>query len=135
MYWGFMSQILMYIKDKKKETQILKLCERMGVSVRLFMAKDVNKTIGELTGMSHPLLSRENSLQSSKMSIPFLYQQPDIIIFHGLSDQQLDQFLDEYRKDKIEPTPLKAVVTMHNLQWSVYELTQELLKEAKYMKR
>ena len=54
---------------------------------------------------------------------------PEYLIFSGLPEVLLDQFLKEYRQQKIEPTPLKAIVTLHNKDWTVRNLIMELMKE------
>lgn len=54
---------------------------------------------------------------------------PELLIFSGLADGKLDEFLAEYRKKGIEPVSLKAVITAHNISWTVYQLVSELVKE------
>lgn len=40
----------------------------------------------------------------------------------------MDEFLAEYQKAGNEPTHLKALVTVHNMKWSVSGLYAELKK-------
>ena len=53
----------------------------------------------------------------------------EILVFVAFSEEKLDLFLRAYRQAGIAPIPLKAVLTPHNCSWSVYELTQELMRE------
>ena len=61
--------------------------------------------------------------------MPESYRMPELLVFCGLEDGLLDQFLAGYRQREIEPIGLKAVATPHNLFWTVYELTTELEQE------
>lgn len=63
------------------------------------------------------------------ITVPALYTLPDCIIFAGVADKVMDDFLARYKSNGIEPTGLKAVVTIHNMNWSLYELLEELKKE------
>lgn len=64
-----------------------------------------------------------DKLNSSNKSLP------DCIIFSDILSDAMDRFLAEYKKRGIEPTHLKAIVTVHNMKWSVDELINELKKE------
>ena len=66
---------------------------------------------------------------------PVLAAVPDHIIFSGDVRDKLDMFLDAYRKRGIKRIGLKAVVTVHNLSWTLRELLEELRKEEERMKR
>lgn len=114
--------VLCHIRDSRKEKQIADLCGRLGFRVRALKAAQANTEVGVLAGVS-----RANMKEHEKA--PALYQLPDLLIFSGLPDEGLDLFLAEYKKAGIEPTGLKAVVTPHNLTWTVYELAAELVKE------
>ena len=63
------------------------------------------------------------------ITVPTLYTLPDCIIFAGIADKVMDDFLARYKSNGIELTGLKAVVTIHNMNWSLYELLEELKKE------
>lgn len=116
------SLVLYYIRDPKKGKQITKLCKGLRFRVRALKAGDANVEVGVLAG-----ISRMNTKAHEKA--PALYQLPDMLIFSGMPDQELDRFLAEYKEAGIEPTGLKSVVTPHNLTWTVYELAAELVKE------
>ena len=116
--------VLYSIKDEKKAQQITALCKKLGVHTKEIQTKDVDEKVGVLAGID-PLTA-----MGAKKEVPFaMLDLPEYLIFSGLPEVLLDQFLKEYRQLKIEPTPLKAVLTLHNKDWTVRNLIMELMKE------
>jgi hypothetical protein len=62
--------------------------------------------------------------------VPMLYGLPELMFFYGIEDEALERFLDAYNEAGIEKIRLKAVVTPTNLNWTLYELAEELDKES-----
>lgn len=129
--WEIMDMILLHINDKAKEQKILRICAAMKLQVRRLTEKDVGKSVGLLAGFKTGKGSEGSGVAAA------LYSLPDCIIFAGVADKLIDDFLARYKSDGIEPTGLKAVVTLHNMNWSLYELLEELKKErtAIYMRK
>lgn len=121
---GDAGMILLHINDKSKEQQILRLCSAMKLPVRRLSEKDAGKTVGLLAG-----IKTDKRTGGNGGAVPMLYTLPDCIIFAGVADKVMDDFLARYKSNGIEPTGLKAVVTIHNMNWSLYELLEELKKE------
>ena len=124
--------ILLHINDKIKRQQVLSLCHSLNQQVKLFDATDAGRTVGELAGLSNSKNSRKKDdtwTDKTQLSDSADVKLPDCIIFSELSGNDMDIFLAEYKKRGIEPTHLKAVVTVHNMRWSVNELIAELKKE------
>lgn len=115
--------LMYYTKDIKKSEQIADLCKRLQIHTRKLKPSDVNMEMGELAGININIGNKE------KKKAPENYDMPEIIIFSGISDESLDEFLDTYRQDKISPTPLKAVLTPYNISWTLYGLISELQRE------
>ena len=116
--------VLYSIKDEKKAQQITALCKKLGVHTKEIQTKDVDEKVGVLAGID-PLTA-----MGAKKEVPFvMLDLPEYLIFSGLPEVLLDQFLKEYCQQKIEPTPLKAIVTLHNKDWTVRNLIMELMKE------
>lgn len=113
--------LLIHINGSQKREQILSLAKRLNHETRTFSAAEYDLTLASLLNGDKP---------KSKPKLPPLYIMPDIIIFSGLRDKELDRFLDEYKKAEIAPTPLKAVVTPFNLNFKIGELTEHLKAEA-----
>lgn len=117
------AKLIYHLKDVKKESQIIRLCKQLGISTRKIKETDVNVSLSALAGIS----GAPGMTQAEKA--PKDYKMPELLIFAGMADEKLDEFLAEYRKQGIEPVSLKAMVTPHNICWSVYQLTVELIKE------
>ena len=66
---------------------------------------------------------------TKEIKLPPLYQMPELLVFVGMPEARLDQFLDAYKAAGIEPVALKAVATLHNSNWTVYELIETLKEE------
>ena len=116
--------VLYSIKNPKKAQQITALCKKLGVHTKEIQTKDADEKVGVLAGID-PLTA-----MGAKKEVPFvMLDLPEYLIFSGLPEVLLDQFLKEYRQQKIEPTPLKAIVTLHNKDWTVRNLIMELMKE------
>lgn len=116
-------KVLGLIGDKTKEGRIRGICEKLKLSYKEISPADINKSVGEIIGM--PLLKGAN-----RKVAPVLYSPSDILIFNGMSEKELEAFLDNYKEAGIEPTALKGVVTPNNMTWSVYELICEYEKES-----
>ena len=112
----------MYIKNESKRKQIETLCDKMAIAVQQLKPADLNKTIGSLAGIK--------GINGSKsVNVPFGYMLPELMIFSGINDKKLDSFLENYRNEAIDTVGLKAVVTTNNINWTLYELIQELKQE------
>lgn len=115
--------LMYYTKDIKKSGQIADLCKRLQIYTRKLNPSDVNMEMGKLAGI------KINVGNTEQKKAPENYDMPDVMIFSGISDGVLDEFLDAYRQDKISTTPLKAVLTPYNISWTLYELITELQRE------
>lgn len=119
---NYSALIIYHIQNRKKEKQLTGLCRKLGIRTKALNPADSQKEIGVLAGINRAGAGKhENSLDNGAL--------PELLIFSGLSDELLDIFLAEYRKSGIGPISLKAVVTPHNLNWTVRELTAELIRE------
>ena len=118
------AQVFLHIPDKNKFDRISKLCEKCGYSCCQIQNADVNRTILEL-------ISGQSA--GKKVSAPQLYFLPEMMIFQGLADKEVHQFLEAYRAEGIPTVDLKAVVTPWNLTWTLYELAEHLKEEHRSM--
>lgn len=116
-------RVIYNIDNVRKEKQLMELCRQLGYNTRKIKPSDADSSVGSIAGIKIP------NMMSQKEKAPLGYKFPEIIIFSGLSDGDLDRFLAEYKREGIEPVPLKAIVTQHNISWSLYELVKELQRE------
>lgn len=126
-----MTDLIMYkINETSKEKQLVNLCRKLGLKTRKLKDSDAKITVGTLTGNSKINASPDNQmLNTANQNVPMGYSLPELIVFSGLKDNKLDEFLAEYKKIGISPIGLKAVVTIHNVNWTMYELAEELVRE------
>lgn len=126
-----MTDLIMYkINELSKEKQVVNLCRKLGLKTRKLKDSDAKITVGTLTGNGKKNASPDNQmLNTANQNVPTGYSLPELIIFSGLKDNKLDEFLAEYKKMGIAPIGLKAVVTIHNVNWTMYELAEELVRE------
>lgn len=118
------NMILLHINDKTKRQQIISLCHSLSHQIKQFDEADAGSTVGELAGIKGVKGGKTvDSTSGENVKLP------DCIIFSDVSSSAMDVFLAEYKKRGIEPTHLKAIVTVHNMKWSVSELIAELKKE------
>lgn len=126
-----MTDLIMYkINEPSKEKQVVNLCRKLGLKTRKLKDSDAKITVGTLTGNGKINASPDNQmLNIANQNVPNGYSLPELIVFSGLKDNKLDEFLAEYKKMGISPIGLKAVVTIHNVNWTMYELAEELVRE------
>lgn len=126
-----MTDLIMYkINETSKEKQVVNLCRKLGLKTRKLKDSDAKITVGTLTGNGKINASPDNQmLNTANQNVPMGYSLPELIVFSGLKDNKLDEFLAEYKKMGIAPIGLKAVVTIHNVNWTMYELVEELVRE------
>lgn len=118
-------RILYYVHDEKKKIQMEVLGMSMSVATKQLKPLDLNTPVGVLAGLkgiAPPDLSGEEKA-------PAIFCMPEIIIFSGMADKRLDEFLFSYKKIGLTPTNLKAVVTPNNINWTLYHLIRELSAE------
>ena len=124
-----MEKILIYTNNQDKKLKIEKVARSLKMQVQVMSTKDLPRNIGAIAGIS------KEPANAHTMPIPVFYVMPEVLIFSGLSSNRLDDFLNAYRLAKIEPIPLKAVVTLYNVNWSLFNLIEELKRENKAMSR
>ena len=56
------------------------------------------------------------------------------MVFVGMDDEALDEFLDACKAEAIAPIACKAILTLHNAGWSGEKLYAELVREHQAMR-
>ncbi|MDE6220668.1 MAG: DUF3783 domain-containing protein [Lachnospiraceae bacterium] len=119
------SMILYYVQDEKKKIQMEVLGMSMSITTKKLKPSDLNTQVGTLAGMKN--IAPLDLSQTEK--VPAIFCMPEIIIFSGVPDKKLDEFLFSYKKVGLTPTKLKAVTTPKNINWTLYQLIRELSAE------
>ena len=113
--------ILLYHMEKTKEMQIRQLCKRLSITVKTVQRADYSQSLGYLAGIAG--FARKNAVYLGN-ELP-----AEMLVFSGMTSEQIDLFLAEYRKMGISPSACKAVITPVNIFWNAGNLAEELLKE------
>lgn len=119
------SVILYYVQDEKKKIQLEVLCMSMSIPAKQLKASDLNEQVGKLAGIKEIV----PFALSQTEKVPAIFCMPEIIIFSGVPDKKLDEFLHSYKNIGLTPTKLKAVTTPKNVGWTLYQLIRELMSE------
>ena len=115
--------VMFFTKDLNKSEKIGNLCKKLDIRTRKIALADVNMEVGSLAGI------KTIGIKKEKSQAPVGYDMPEIMIFSGISNKNLDLFLAEYKKENIKPIELKAILTPNNISWTLYELIMELQRE------
>lgn len=84
-----------------------------------------NHTASELTGIK--------DMNRSAMEYNEKELSMEMVLFAGLTDKDLDVFLDNCKKENVQ-IRLKAVLTDTNGNWKIIDLYKELMKEYLFYK-
>lgn len=119
------SMILYYVLDEKKKIQLEVIGMSMSIATRQLKPSDLNTQVGKLIGRKELV-----PLDLTKVEKPpVIFCMPEIIIFSGIPNKKLDEFLLSYKNVGLTPTKLKAVATPKNIHWTLYQLIKELSAE------
>ena len=118
---GVCGMIMMHIDSKEKEKIVTRIAGKLGERVKKIGYPELNRTLmGIFAGKQ----------ATKQVTLPPLYVMPELLVFAGMPEEKLDRFLEEYRQSGAKPVALKAVSTMSNGNWTVYELIEALKAEA-----
>lgn len=133
--------VLYYTPEKSADDQKLKgVLVRLGIRIRNITPDQIYQKVGYLAGL--PGFEEEPDTESKEAeqqeegfsggNVPA--QIPEkVLVLHGFGERKLNEMLNQFRKAKVPPIALKAVLTEHNCGWSFYELYQELRQEHEKM--
>lgn len=103
--------------------KVADLCARYGLELTALTGADAGKTVGFLCGF-----------RGASQTAALLYLEesayPPAIILCGLPRDQVSSFVDQLN-DTGAHLPLKALVTIHNREWMLSQLLEELARERK----
>jgi len=125
-----MGVILYKVDTIMKDKKINDICREIGCVTRKLTNENLNTEFGRLAGISYknPVAAPNSPAATAKA--PVMYNMPECILFAGLSDDMLDEFLAAYKAEGLSPIALKAVMTPSNVKWTLFGLLCELQKEA-----
>lgn len=153
--------VLYYTPEKSTDDQKLKgVLVRLGIRIRNITSDQIYQKVGYLAGL--PGFEEEPDTESKEAELKetgrkeagqkeagqkAAEQQEEgfsggnvpaqipekVLVLYGFGERKLNEMLNQFRKAKVPPIALKAVLTEHNCGWSFYELYQELRQEHEKM--
>ena len=115
--------VFLYNLETPKGSQIKKMCLPLKIRVRSVKREEYAEPLAALAGQTEPTGC---ILQEPAFS-------EEMILLAKFTTSQLDAFLQGFRRHKIGPVALKAILTPHNADWNSLRLRDELLKEHEAM--
>lgn len=115
------SILLFFQIQPQKAKQLNQVCNKLNIKTKVVNPVEYNQTLGYLAGIQG--FSKRNKPHSPQTIAD------EMLLFSGISSELLDRFLAACKASYIPQTPLKAMITMHNIFWTPEELYAELKKE------
>ena len=110
--------VLLYNLDDPKGAKIRRMALPLGLRTRLVAPEQYGLTLAALTEGEEP--------ESQWAGEGF---QEEMLLLVNCPGPLLDRFLQGFRRNKIPPVALKAVLTPTNRAWTSLQLREELAKE------
>ena len=117
--------LLLFHMDKDLYSQIEKLATQLNVHLQIIEDEQVCQTIGYILNMEG-----FDALPTQQTSLDF---NREFMFFAGMSDQQIDIFLQLMKMNQIPPIPYKAMLTKHNIHYTFEQLYQSVQDEYQQM--
>ena len=117
--------VMYYVQDENKRIQLEVLCMGMFLQSKQLKSSDLNEQVGTLAGIKEV---KSLDMQAEEKA-PAIFCMPEVIIFSGVSNKKLDEFLLSYKNLGLAPIRLKAVTTPKNVEWTLYHMIRELAEE------
>ena len=119
--------------ERAQQVKTVLVC--MGARIRNIAAADFAQTVGFALGragfaQSADTAEAERAIWSIGIEFPFLFSH--IVVLDGFTSKRLDVLLRELRQHGVS-VPYKAIVTEHNLPWTLRALYDELVREHEAM--
>ena len=115
--------VLLYNLDSEKGRKIKALCLTLRLRARSVAPEDFGRTLTSV-------LAPENAREPAQEGWPF---SDELLVMAGLTSRQMNDLLQGFRRKKIPPVELKAVLTPTNSQWNAFQLREELARERQAM--
>jgi hypothetical protein len=121
-------QILLYnFKEDTRTQKLRRYLSRNGVSIRVVQPVEYLHPLGFLLGLpgfeKNPMFNLGSNFSE------------EMLVMADFGEKQMDDFLQFFRLQDLEPVALKAVLTPITQHWNSIQLHDELIREHQAMKR
>ncbi len=110
--------VLLYNLNNPRGARLRKLCLPLGLKTRLVAPEEYGLPLGVLVEGGTP--------DTPWSGEPF---SDEMLVLVNCPSPLMDRFLQSFRRNKLPPVALKAVLTPTNRQWDSVALHAELLRE------
>lgn len=117
--------VLLYNFEPERARQVKALCLPLRLRVRMVAPEEYTLTLGNLLDGKEPGEPGEPGETFSD----------EMLVMAGLPAPLMNRFLAAFRRKKLRPVALKAVITSTNIQWDSLTLYRELSAEDAAMRR
>lgn len=114
--------------NEEKEKRMERLAKKLGAGFQAVYPIQTGQQVGFLAGLSG-YAERKLSL----LELPPRIEE-EMLILNGFAGKKLDALLAVLREEKLT-VPLKAVVTEHNVSWTLAALYAEIVEERAEMEK
>ncbi|HJA93039.1 MAG TPA: DUF3783 domain-containing protein [Candidatus Eisenbergiella merdipullorum] len=124
---------LLFQFEEQKAQRLKKTLSRLGIAVRQVEPEEYSTPLGILAGLPGGILFMDKSGAAGK--IQEVEPDQEMLVFSGITRQELDRALDAMRRTGLAGIALKAMLTETNCFWNAKQLTRELKREREAMCR
>lgn len=119
-----MKEMVLYYNPKKAAhaSKLKSVFVRMGIRIKNINGAQLDETVGYLAGIEGFEACRQPGLNSEAI-------EEEMLVMKDFSDRRLNELLLQMRKAGIPKIALKAVVTEHNVNWTLRALYKEIKEE------
>ena len=140
--------VLYYTPEKSADDQKRKgVLVRLGIRIRNIAPEQAGQQVGYLAGLpgfaeqvcpapeagAEEQTGEQTGEQTEGPQTEPLVIPERMLVFCGFTERGIGELLSQFRRAKLPPVPMKAVLTEHNSGWSFYRLYQELRREHEAM--
>lgn len=120
-----MKKILFYQIRGEKRKQLKQICGALDIEILVVSPAEYGEPVGALTGFPGMRKQGKACVGAGVTG--------EMLVFVGMDDDALDEFLTVCKLEGVAPTSCKAILTPHNARWSGEKLYAELVREHQAM--
>ncbi|MCI7129834.1 MAG: DUF3783 domain-containing protein [Lachnospiraceae bacterium] len=120
-----MKKILFYQIRGEKRKQLKQICGALDIEILVVSPAEYGEPVGALTGFPGMRKQGKACVGAGVTG--------EMLVFVGMDDDALDEFLTVCKLEGVAPTSCKAILTPHNAGWSGEKLYAELVREHQAM--